>query len=333
MQKPLSYHKNFEMLTYEEKQLLEEAKKSIADFVEKSSAISDVPYSTRNAHAKTYAVLKGEFVIGAELPFELKAIFNKEKYNITVRLSNAHLKINKGGKDIPAYGFAIKIKDDADRTIANYPLVNFPLFPINSVTKFLKLFTVINRFFVTKTTYLFPLLKQIYTLIPDLLYMPFLKHVIRFVRNKKNFILSFDYHSVGVYRIGDYMVKIKLSPKNVAENFGKNVSSKKGIEDFFRAHHFESDVFVQFCYNLKDQPVNILNRDWKNSPFIKIGEIRLDKDALLNPKDCGNELLSFNPYESAEILQPVGKIQKLRDEAYKVSLQTRKKINTLLKYK
>ncbi len=28
--------------------------------------------------------------------------------------------------------------------------------------------------------------------------------------------------------------------------------------------------------------------------------------------------------------QPVGKIQKLRDEAYKVSVQTRRKINALL---
>jgi len=175
MLKPLPYNKNFEELTYEEKQLLEEAKKSIADFVENSPMISDVNYSTRNAHAKTYAVLKGEFIINPEIQPELQDLFNKEKYDITVRLSNAHLKISKGKKDIPAYGLAIKIKDDADRTIANYPLVNFPLFPINSVTKFLKLFTEINQFFVKKGTHFFPLLIQFYKIIPDLFSLSFLK--------------------------------------------------------------------------------------------------------------------------------------------------------------
>jgi len=146
-------------------------------------------------------------------------------------------------------------------------------------------------------------------------------------------MLSFDYHSVGAYRLGDSMIKIKLSPKNISKNFGKNVSAKKAVENYFTSNNYESEVFIQFCYNLKDQPINILNREWKNSPFIKIGEVKMDKDSLLNPKDCSNELLSFNPFESAEIFQPVGKIQKLRHEAYKVSLQTRKKINTLLKYR
>jgi hypothetical protein len=52
----------------------------------------------------------------------------------------------------------------------------------------------------------------------------------------------------------------------------------------------------------------------------------------LNAQDCDNEMLSFNPFENKVFFQPVGKIQKLRDEAYKVSIQTRRKMNKLLKY-
>ncbi|MFL9835461.1 catalase family protein [Chryseobacterium terrae] len=329
----LRYNKNFEKLTYEEKQLLEETKRSIADFVEYSSTISDVNYATRNAHAKTYAVLKGEFIISKDIPEDLKYVFDSEKYEIIARLSNAHLKISKNKRDIPAYGFSIKIKDDSGRTISNYPLVNFPLFPVNSVVVFLKLFTSLNRFFVKKWSNLFPLLKQIYKVIPSTLNPSFLKNVWKLFINKNNFLLSFDYHSVGAYRLDDKMIKIKVSPKSADKNFGKKVSVKQAIEGFCRTHDYFADVYIQFCYDLKDQPINKLNIEWKNSPFIKIGEIKIEKGSLLNPKGCENELLSFNPFESAEIFQPVGKIQKLRDEAYKVSLQTRKKINKLLKYK
>lgn len=333
MPNPLRYNKNFEKLSYEEKQLFEETKKSIADFVEYSSTISDVNYATRNAHAKTYAVLNGTFIISKDIPNDLKHVFDSDQYEITARLSNAHPKINKNRKDIPAYGFAIKIKDDSGRTISNYPLVNFPLFPVNSVSVFLKLFTSLNRFFVKKWSNLFPLLKQIYKIIPYTLNPSFLKNVWKFILNKNNFILSFDFHSVGVYRFDDKMIKIKVSPKHVQKNFGRNQSVKEAVETFCGTHDFAANVYIQFCYDLNDQPINKLNIEWKNSPFIKIGEIKIDKNSLLNPKGCENELLSFNPFDSAEIFQPVGKIQKLRDEAYKVSLQTRKKINKLLKYK
>ncbi|MFC7346361.1 catalase [Chryseobacterium zhengzhouense] len=333
MPNPLKYNKNFEKLSYEEKQLLGEAKKSIADFVEYSSTISDVNYATRNAHAKTYAILKGELIINKDIPEDLKYVFDSEKYEIIARLSNAHLKINKSKKDIPAYGFSIKIKDESGRTISNYPLVNFPLLPINSVSVFLKLFISLNRFFLKKWSNWFLILKQIYKIIPSTMNPSFLKNVWKFVLNKNNFILSFDYHSVGAYRFDDKMIKIKISPRNVHKNFGKRSKVKQSIENYCIANDYLADVFIQLCYDLKDQPINKLNVEWKNSPFIKIGEIKIEKNSLLNPKSCENELLSFNPFESAEIFQPVGKIQKLRDEAYKVSLQTRKKINKLLKYK
>lgn len=333
MLNPLRYNKNFEKLSYEEKQLLEETKQSIADFVEYSSTINDVNYATRNAHAKTYAVLRGEFIISKDIPEQLKYVFDNEKYEITARLSNAHLKINKTGKDFPAYGFSIKIKDESGRTISNYPLANFPLFPINSVSVFLKLFTSLNRFFLKKWSHWFSLLKQIYKIIPSILNPSFLKNTGKFILNRNNFILSFDYYSVGAYRFDDKMIKIKISPQNVQKNFGKRSRAKQSIENYCIANDYSANVFIQFCYDLKDQPINALNVEWKNSPYIKIGEIKIEKNSLLNPASCENELLSFNPFESAEIFQPVGKIQKLRDEAYKVSWQTRKKINKLLKYK
>ncbi|MET3538817.1 catalase family protein [Chryseobacterium limigenitum] len=332
MPDPLKYNKKFDQLSDEEKELLEINKKSIADFVEQSPSVSDVDYATRNAHAKTYAVAKGQFLIDPNIPNELKQFFDKEKFDLTIRFSNAHLKVKNSKKDIPAYGFSVKIKDENGQLLANFPLVNFPLFPINSVSTFLKLFTSVNRFFIKKWSS-FSLMIQILKVIPSTFTGSFLKNIIKLLLHKNDFFLSFDYHSVGAYRLGENMIKIKLSPRSVDKNFGKKLRAKDAVESYFTSHEFVADILIQICYNLEDQPINKLNIEWKNSPFIKIGEVKIEKKALLDPRSCENEMLSFNPFESKVFFQPVGKIQKLRDEAYKVSMQTRLKINKLLKYK
>ncbi|ASW74649.1 catalase [Chryseobacterium piperi] len=330
MPSPKLYNKQFNELTEEEKELLEINKKSISDFVEQSSTISDVNYATRNAHAKTYAVLKGTFKVNSEIPDALLPFFDNEKYELIIRLSNAQMKIKKSKKDFPAYGFSVKIKDENGELLANYPLVNFPLFPVNSVSTFLKLFTSLNHFFINKWSSLFPLMIQMIKAIPSVFTYSFLKNTFRLIGKRNDFFLSFDYHSVGAYRLGDYMIKIKLKPRSPEKNFGKKISTKEAIESYFSSHDYTADVLIQLCYNLKDQPINKLNREWKNSPFIKIGEVKIEKNTLSDPLTSDNELLSFNPFESKTIFQPVGKIQKLRDEAYKVSVQTRRKINKLL---
>lgn len=330
MPQPLKYNKKFDELTEEEKELLEINKKTIADFVEQSSSISDVNYATRNAHAKTYVAADGTFFIDKNIPEELLPFFDSEKFDLTIRLSNANLKIKNTGKDVPAYGFAVKIKDEKGGLIANFPLVNFPLFPTSSVSQFLKLFTAVNRFYIKKWSSFFSLATQAVKIFPSVFTVSFFRNIIKLLSKRNDFILSFDYHSVGAYRLGDSMIKIKLVPKSTDKNFGKKLNIKEALNQYFQDHDYTADVLIQFCYDLKDQPINRLNVEWKNSPYIKIGEVKIDKGQLLNPRDCSNELLSFNPFESKIFFQPVGKIQKLREEAYKVSVQTRRKINKLL---
>ncbi|MCS4305528.1 catalase [Chryseobacterium sp. BIGb0232] len=330
MPNPILYNKKFDELNEEEKKLLEINKKSIADFVEQSSSISDVNYATRNAHAKTYAVARGTFWIDPAMPEFLKPFFDREKFDLFIRLSNAQLKITNSKKDIPAYGFAVQIRDENNNLLSNYPLVNFPLFPVNSVSTFLKLFTAINLFYIKKWSSLFSLIVQIIKIIPSVFTGSFIRNAIKLFSKRNDFILSFDYHSVGAYRLGDYMMKIKLSPQSVNKNIDKKQNMKKALKNYLQKNDFTADVLIQLCYNLKDQPINKLNVEWKNSPFIKIGEVKMDKGSLLDARDCSNELLSFNPFESKTIFHPVGKIQKLRDQAYKISVQTRRKINKLL---
>ncbi len=98
MPNPIKYNKKFDELNEEEKELLEINKKTIADFVEQSPSISDVNYATRNAHAKTYAVAKGRFCVDPNIPETLKIFFDKEKFDLMIRFSNAQLKIRNSKK-------------------------------------------------------------------------------------------------------------------------------------------------------------------------------------------------------------------------------------------
>lgn len=330
MPNPILYNKKFDELNEEEKKLLEINKKSIADFVEQSSSISDVNYATRNAHAKTYAVAKGTFWVDPNIPEFLKPFFDSEKFDLVIRLSNAQLKIKNLKRDIPAYGFAVQIRDEKNNILSNYPLVNFPLFPVNSVSTFLKLFTAINEYYIKGWSSLFSLIMPIIKIVPSFFTGSFIRNAFKLFSKRNDFILSFDYHSVGSYRLGDYIMKIKVSPKSVNKNMDKRQNMKKAVKNYFQNNDFSADVLIQLCYNLKDQPINKLSVEWKNSPYIKIGEVKIEKNALLDPRDCSNELLSFNPFESKVIFHPVGKIQRLRDGAYKASVQTRRKINKLL---
>ncbi|UOE38785.1 catalase family protein [Chryseobacterium oryzae] len=332
MSEPLSYSKNYDKLSYNEIQILEKAKKSISDFVENSALLSDVEYATRNVHAKTYAVLKGELIINKDLDENVRKIFGDEKYTVTARLSHASPKISNQKNVFPAYGFAFKIKNEQDKTIANYPLVNFPLLPVNSPIRLLKILIAMNHYQIKGWTRILPLLKQIGCNIPAILRFSFFKNCWNLLLKRKDFILSSDFYSVGAYRFDDKMIKIKISPVSVPKKFEQEISVKESLEKFFVSNEYVAEVLVQFCYDLKNQPIDKLHREWKNSPYLKLGVIKFNKNSILNPKSCENELLSFNPFESAEILQPVGKIQQLRNEAYKTSLQARKKINKLLKY-
>jgi len=321
----LKYDPKLDSLTEKELKFLDKASDSILKFVQKSPKINKSDLATRDAHATTYSLVKGSFQVYNE--FEKKDIFPTEKMDCIIRISHAHMKLMSQKKTIPAYGFSVKIYND-ERTIANFPMVNFPLFPIVNISRFLKLFISINNYFsgnfFQKIWNSLKIFRSFVSIIPNTLNFSFQNQVLKFINHWNHFILSFDYHSIGVYRMGDDLIKVKLTPIKVNHKTQDN-RIDLSIENYLKNHIYELDVCIQYCYNFKDQPVNQLNKMWKNSKFIPMGNIQITE--LLDKNKIENELLSFNPFDNIPELQPVGKIQKLRDKAYKTSLETRTEIN------
>ncbi len=320
------YRADLDLLTAKELKLLDEACTAIEKLVKKSPEINKQNLATRDAHATSYAFVKGSFHLDDD--FEEKSIFPKKNLDCLIRISNAHMKIVRPNRTVPAYGFSVKLSEK-DTTIANFPLVNFPLFPIVDVSRFLQLFISINNYFseaaFQKFWNLFKILQSFLYIFPDTLNVSFQNQVIRFLRQWRNFILSFDYHSIGVYRMGDALVKLRLVPIHIPKKY-QDDKIDLSIESYLREHKiYETELQAQYCYDEKYQPVNFLNKMWKKSEYVPVGKITITE--FLNKNDLALEALSFNPFDNIAALQPVGKLQRLRDAAYKTSLETRNKIN------
>lgn len=321
MKKKLTYNPEFDALTSKEQLLLDELALCINEFVETSPQLSKVPYRTRDAHATTYAVLKGKFLIDKD--FEEQSVFPSTIMDAVLRISNAHMKVVKG-KAVPAYGFSLKLQDKG-HTTANFPLVNFPLFPFNNATLFLKMFKAFNRFFygniVQKTSSMFSIIVGFLRTLPQILHPSFVKNIRAFIKRRNDFILSWTYHSIGVYRLGNHLVKIRLVPDPVQPLEDTDNPNVAIAEHMVQNGQFTARLFVQYAYNLNEQPVNELNREWQNSEFVPIGSLIFT--SALRKNDPQQEMLSFNPFENTEELKPVGKIQQLRKKAYEASYNAR----------
>ena len=329
----VKYNPEFDQLSPQENLDLDKAVQSVEKFIESSSKISEVDYATRDAHSKTYATVKASLKISDDLPEFITEIFDQKHYDILARFSNGNLVINKKGRDNPLYGFSLKIKNVNGKE-ANFPLVNFPLFPTNSPSVFLKFFTSVNTFLITKQDNFVVsvldvphLLKNGFSLISSMFSVDITKKIIKFLSHQKDFFFSFNYAGIGCYRIGNNIMKLSLTPENINPKIGRGEPQKESINWFLSTQESTYHLMIELCENIEDQPVNDLMKDWKNAPKYCLGKITIPKASLVNSDDPKIENLNFDPFANAENLQPVGKIQQIRKKVYEASISTRNRLN------
>lgn len=329
----IKYSPEFDQLSAQETHDLEKAVRSVEKFIESSAKISDVDYATRDAHAKTYATSKGSLQISEDLPNFITDIFDQKEYEIITRFSNGNLVINKKGRDNSLYGFSIKIRDVKGSDV-NYPLVNFPLFPTNSPSIFLNFFRSVNTFLVTKQDNWIvsimdipSLLKNSFSLGSSILSFDVIKRISNFIAHRNDFFFSFNYAGIGCYRIGNHVMKIGLKPAKKLADIGKGQPQKESVTEFLALQQSTYSLMIQMCQNETDQPINNLMKTWKNAPGYCLGKITIPQNSVIDSKSPEVENLNFDPFENAENLQPVGKIQQIRKKIYKASIETRNNLN------
>ncbi|MGZ5285454.1 MAG: hypothetical protein ACXWB4_07350 [Kaistella sp.] len=151
MKQFLTYSPKFNQLTDEEEQLLNEDVKLIEKAVTVSHKLNKKRISTRNAHAKAFGFVRGNFIPVKNEAADFSELLQGDQLGVILRYSHPNIFVTKGGGEYPLYGCAVKIYNKNVPVSAKFPLVNLPVFITNSVSKFLKLHIKANRFFYCKS--------------------------------------------------------------------------------------------------------------------------------------------------------------------------------------
>ena len=339
MKKLLTYSPKYDHLTAEEEELLNEDVALIEKAVSVSHKLNKKRISTRNAHAKAFGFVRGNFIPLNNKAADFSKILKGDNLGVIIRYSHPNFFVTKGGGEYPLYGCAIKIYNKNIPVSAKFPLVNLPVFITNSVSKFLKLHIKANQFFISRGT---PfslsflkvpgLLKSALSLFFDREILSILNNTVKVLDIEKHLINGYTYHSVGCFRLEDRIVKIRLKPSG-NEKFkpDADIDQADALKVWFLKNDLALDFQVQLATDEKKTPVNNLLKQWKekHSEFITVGKIILPKQDISQYGSIDYENLSFNPFENPEALLPVGRMQKIRQQIYNKSVATRQSLNRI----
>lgn len=339
MKKFLTYSPKYDYLTAEEEELLNEDVALIEKAVSVSHKLNKKRIATRNAHAKAFGFVRGNFIPADNKAADFPKLLKGSNLGVIIRYSHPNFFVTKGGGEYPLYGCAVKIYNKNIPVSAKFPLVNLPVFITNSVSKFLKLHIKANRFFISRGTpfslsllKIPGLLKSALSLFFDREILPILNNTLKVLDIEKHLISGYAYHSVGCFRLEDRIVKIRLKPSG-NEKFkpDADINQADALRAWFLKNDLTLDFQVQLAADEKKTPVNNLLKQWKerHSEFITMGQIIIPKQDISRYGSIDYENLSFNPFENPEALQPVGRMQKIRQQIYNKSIATRQSFNRI----
>ena len=321
----IKYSPKYDTLSDEETTLLEEAANTSANVVRHSAQLNGK--TTRNFHAKAYAGIRGVFKLNES---HLSNLHIPNDCNVLVRFSNASSFINQDKKDMPAYGFSLRLENSEGFT-ANFPLANFPVFVTSNCEKFLKLVIAVNNFIVESAEKKLPvpeigdLMAKFSSLIIDKDFFKMFSVIKNAFTLNKEFVLNYTYHSIGCYRFDDKMCKLRVVPQAQFNIETDKITQEDALRSILETNELKFDLQIQFAEDEEKQPINDLLIEWPEDCFFSLGTLVFPMQEILGSDNKELEAMDFSPFNNPPELQPVGKIQRTRNLIYKASYEARTK--------
>jgi hypothetical protein len=152
-------------------------------------------------------------------------------------------------------------------------------------------------------------------------------------------LLSYTYNSMGAFRYGDHIAKIRTVPttESVTSLTHEIVDVRADNEAFRhtlvaeaaeRDHSFE--LQVQLNTDLAHMPVDNTSVKWPQelSPWVTVARVDLPRQDIGGDENvAAADATSITPWRSREEHRPVGEIQRVRQEVYRRSSIERHRIN------
>lgn len=286
----------------------------------------------RDAHPKTIAIVKGEFIINNNLPNDLKkGIFSSPKTHKTIiRFSNANSKIQPDSKK-DVRGIALKIlgidsnlpRDPRgeEKNTQDFLLMSSPTMPLGTIKQFRG---VIIHTLDTSS------LKALTWVIFNL------KTYLKISKTKKKHysIANIDFWSTSTFMFEDQIVKYKLTPtvpvnrKYTYNNTADFLSHR--LTTLLQKEELCYDFCIQFYKKDSITPLDDMSIKWNEdiNPFIRIAQLKIPKQRVKQQNKL-SKIITYSIANSCFAHRATGKLNEARIIVYKQLAKLRKKRNKL----
>ncbi len=298
-----------------EKELIEEMQSILQEKMKKDYEKGKIK---RDAHPKSLGLLKANFKVADDLPKHLQVgVFQAGKsYQSLIRFSNASGKVQSDKKK-DFRGMAIKLIgvegerfDNTEKSSQDFLLMTHPTMPLGTVQLFRD-----AVYYSIKYNPLVLILKFLFT---------GKGRILKELNSGKKFDtspLDINYWSTTPYLFGDKQVKYKVVPTSATKSELPKPLTDSYLTDNMSRHLGNDmasfDFYIQEFVDEVSTPIEDAGVEWQ-SPFIKLATIEIPPQIFdtAERRELA-EQLSFSPANSLLVHQPIGGINRARNEIYK----------------
>ncbi|MFB2836655.1 catalase family protein [Floridanema evergladense] len=317
-----------------EEAAIEEIAKIAKEMMQKDYPEGKRP-ARRDQHAKDHGCVRGEFIIEADLPEELRVgVFREPRtYPIWIRFSNSSPKCQHDSQaDI--HGMAIKLmgvagekilSEERFETTQDFLLIDYPIFFFANVQDCMQLFTNYKKGELIK--FFFPSFNPFKWRLKELI-------IAQVCKQKITNLLDRQYWSVLPYKFGSRAVKYSVKPHVINFSNKSVISSenylREGLIRHLKNQEVGFDFMIQFQTDPDKMPIEDPRVRWdeKLSPFQKIATIRIPPQTFDSDEQrefCEN--LSYTPWHSLPEHKPLGGLNRIRQKVYPTISKLRHQMN------
>jgi hypothetical protein len=292
----------------------------------------------RQLHPKSHGLVKGKFVVDENIPDRCKVgVFAKaQEYEVLVRFSNGSspLGLNefKPDEEGDIRGMAIKLKnvegekvpsDESDTQ--DFIVINHHVFFLSDVQGYVDF----GEFRKAKEQNTEPDRKLVEKLSPSL-------SILEDINKKKiGNPLCIQYWSTTPYKLGNHYIKFSLKPHDLEEEPESTPDSPNYLREAMVTYLTESksifDFFIQFYEDDSKTPIENPMQEWKeaDSPYYKVASILIEEQDFDSVEIKSlDESLSFTPWHTLLVHEPVGSINLSRRKIYQEGAKARRESST-----
>lgn len=344
---PIRYSPEVEQVQPDEGETIQGLNQAFDKILETTA--NDYSHAVRSVHAKAHAILEGTLTVASGLPPELaQGMFaTPGKHTVFMRLSTNAGDILPDVVSLPR-GLALKVLDvdgerlpGADGRTQDFVMVNGPVFQAKTADKFLSSLKLLagttDRLEGTKKV-MSTVLRGVSSALETIgIESPALQSLGGAPNADP---LGETYYSVTPFRYGEYVAKFSVAPVapdllalegTTIDATGRPDAIRETVQTEMLGIDGVWELRVQLCRDLEKQPVEDPTVKWdeEETPFRTVATITVRRQ---NSWDVAkvqavNEEMHFSVWTGLTAHQPLGNINRARQDTYRHSVQFREKFN------